>query len=430
MSALAQILQSRGTTVSGSDLTESEQTLLLRKKGIKISIGHNVRNIPKNCTRVVVNGAIEETNPELLGARKRGIEIVSREELLAEIESTFKIRIAVAGTHGKSTTTAMISAILLAAGLEPTVHNGAVMNGVGSNLVLGGPDIFLTEACEFKRAFLRLAPTIAVITNIDADHLDCYHDLNEIKDVFNQFASRAKHVIQGVPSKDGTRLSEYFCEFKNARNNTARSLAAPAVTNQFSAINIIQHKNGTHTFTFANRGKPVFDITLNVVGRHNIQNAIAAAAVGLHLKIPPKKISAALSAYSGVGRRFELLRSIKDCQIIADYAHHPNALVTTIATAHSLYKRFLIVFQPHTYTRTLALFGDFVRVLKTCECVLYKTYAAREKPIAGGTAGDLAAALEKKFLRTGAELQKFILDNHSKYDAIILTGAGDMMYHL
>lgn len=402
MSALAQILVSRGANVSGSDLTASELTRDLEKKGIRVHIGHSPKNVPKNCTRVVVNGAIENANCERTSALKRGIELITRETLLGEIESTFETRIAVAGTHGKSTTTAMIYSILRAANLDPTVHNGAIMKEAGSNLVLGGKSIFLTEACEFKRAFHSLNPTIAVITNIDADHLDCYRNLDEIKTAFAQFAARAEHVIDNE---------------------------------SYTASNIVQHKDGTHSFTLIAHGEKIVDVNMSVPGRHNIQNALAAAAVGLHLKVPPQIIAAALAAFPGIARRFEILKKMNGCQIITDYAHHPNAIITTIATARSLYPRFMIVFQPHTYTRTLALFDDFVRVLGTCPSVLYKTYAAREKPIEGGTARDISTALRKKglpaeYLHTSAELQKFLAYSSYMYDAIILTGAGDMNSHL
>lgn len=373
MSALAAIMHDRGHKISGSDLMENEQTRMLEMLGIKVHIGHCKQN-SAGADLIVVNGAISEDNPE----RSKSIPMISREQLLAEIESTYPIRIAVAGTHGKSTTTAMIAAILMEAGLDPTVHNGAMMhmkNFTKSNFVIGKGGIFLTEACEFKRSFLTLNPTIAVITNIDYDHVDCFKDLDDTKKAFDEFASGAKIVIK---------------------------------TEQCSRI------------TFP----------LQIPGAHNYENARAAAAAGRALDIPESVIRTALENFRGIDRRFQKINRINGCDIISDYAHHPTEITTTVETAKSLYNHFLIIFQPHTYTRTLTLFDDFTKILRTCDSILYKTYAARELPIIGGRAKDLAIALQVKYIATPTALQNFIQKMSNKYDAIILTGAGDMMYHL
>ena len=369
MSALAAILHTRGHTVSGSDLTANDQTRMLEGLGIKVHIGHAHGNVGP-ADFVVINGAIDESNPEL-GA---GVPLVQRERLLAEIESTYKTRIAVAGTHGKSTTTAMIYAILAEAQLDPTVHNGAVLHlhdGTKSNFVIGKGDIFLTEACEFKRSFLALKPTIAVITNIDFDHADCYKDLDAVKAAFNKFAARAETVV--------------------------RTETCPQVA-----------------------------VKLRIPGAHNLENARAAAQVGRILGVKENIIRTALENFRGIDRRFQTVSKVNSCDIISDYAHHPTEIATTIQTAQSLYKKFLLVFQPHTYTRTIALFGDFVKVLTSCNCVLFKTYAAREKPISGGRAQDLAAAAGVQCIETSTALNSFLKGSFCKYDAIILTGAGDM----
>lgn len=366
MSALAAIMLSYGHKISGSDLTANDQTRMLETLGVKIYIGHRKRN-SVGSDLIVINGAIQDKNPEL----SNKIPIITREQLLAEIESTYPIRIAVAGTHGKSTTTAMIADILIGAGLNPTVHNGAVMQPRNSNFYLGGNQIFLTEACEFKRSFLTLNPTIAVITNIDYDHVDCYKDLEDIKDAFSEFARKANTVIK---------------------------------TDKCPPINF----------------------KLRIPGAHNYENARAAAHTGRALGISEHVIQTALENFRGIDRRFQKIGE----KLIADYAHHPTEIVTTIQTAKSLYDRFLIIFQPHTYTRTLTLFDDFVKVLSTCECAFYKTYAARELPILGGRAKDIAIAIGAKYIATPAALRNYIKKMVHKYDAIILTGAGDMMYLL
>jgi len=413
MSALAAIMHARGHNISGSDIVANDQTRMLETLGIKIYIGHSKQN-SRAADIIVKNYAIADDNPELAN----DIPKLTREQLLAEIANTYPIRIAVAGTHGKSTTTAMIAAILIEADLDPTVHNGAVMQlchperneveskDLGSadstalfaakpgsfdcalqaplrmtksNFRIGKSDIFLTEACEFKRSFLTLNPTIAVITNIDYDHVDCFKDLDDVKQSFAQFAAKAKTVIR---TED--------C--------------------------------------------PPINFALSIPGAHNYDNARAAAQVGRVLGVSEQTIKTALENYKGVDRRFQILSTTHyslPTTIVSDYAHHPAELATTIQTAASLYKRFLIIFQPHTYTRTLALFDDFVRVLSTCDCVLYKTYAARELPIPGGRASDLATSLRgtkqsRPYLATPSALNAFIKKTAPEYDAIILTGAGDM----
>ena len=362
MSALAAILHARGHTISGSDLVRNEQTAMLEALGIKVYIGHRKSN-SKHADVIVINGAIWEDNSEL----SNNIPVVTREELLAEISNDYPVRIAVAGTHGKSTTTAMISDILVGAGLDPTVHNGAVMQPINSNFIIGGNQVFLTEACEFKRSFLTLCPTIAVITNIDYDHVDCFKDLDAVKISFAEFAKKA-----------GTVIRTEDC--------------------------------------------PPIDFTLQVPGAHNRENARTAAQVGRVLGVKECVIKKALENFQGVDRRFQRIGG----NVISDYAHHPVELVATIETAKSIYQKPLVIFQPHTYTRTLALFDDFVKALSSCDCVLYKTYAARELPIVGGRAKDLAAKLGVKYIATPTTLNNFIKKVSNQYDAIILAGAGDM----
>ena len=358
MSALARLAELDGARVSGSDANHPP--------------GHRCENIHSGIDLVIINGAIADDNPELLRARELGIEIMGRETLLAHIERRYTNRIAVAGSHGKSTTTAMIGQVLSFGGLNPTVHNGA-----HPNLMIGGRDYFVTEACEFKRSFLELAPTVAVITNVDFDHVDCYRDFDDIKAAFDTFGSRAQTVFWG------------------------------------SEIDSAQLMNG---------------IKLKVPGKHNIENAALAVTVGKHFGIPRDTIKAALENFTGIRRRFEKVGAINDCIIIDDYAHHPTEIAATIETAESIYgaNRFLVVFQPHTFTRTKALFHDFVHSLGRANCVLYKTFSAREKPIQGGTAHDLARALGCRYFASPEALKRYLGRVAAKYDAIIMMGAGDL----
>lgn len=398
MSALALILHKRGVQVSGSDAQENPQVRELQRRGIRVNIGHREKNLSKSHTaencRIIINGAIADSNPELSEARKRDLEIVDRATLLAEIASTYKNVIAIAGTHGKSTTTAMIGTIFKFAGTNPTIHNGATSNQSQnlSNLSLGGDEYFITEACEFKRSFLTLRPTTAVITNISPDHMDCYKDVHELNGAFDQFAQQSGKTIH------------------------ARDLVAE---------NIVEYAPSKYSFDFMD-----MKIELNVVGRHNVDNAMAAVSVALEHEIDKDTIVSALKSFGGIMRRFETLGNIEgrrwSCDIISDYAHHPNEIATTIATAERLYKKYLIIFQPHTYTRTKFLHADFVELLRNVDIVFYKTYSAREKPIKGARAKDLARHLDKPYFSTKFALRRAVRDIAEHYDAIIFTGAGDI----
>ena len=368
MNWLASYLKEAGATVTGSDLRTG---------------GHKASNLPENCDLLVINAAIDEKNPEMLAAKRRGIHVTTREELLAHIMSTFPHRIAVAGSHGKSTTTAMISHIFASAGIAATTHNGAhVVRNVGTYPYSAKQQgsVFITEACEFQRGFLKLDPTVAVITNIDADHLDCFKDLDEVKQAFAEFAAKAQTVITHPVSQEVEKL--------------------------------------------------VSKITLLVPGEHNRQNAKLAAAVAMHFGLTKREIAIGLSTFPGIKGRFQEIGKVWDCTIISDYAHHPAELAAMIQAAKGIYKKPLVVFQPHTYTRTLALFDDFVRSLSNVDCALYKTYTARGKPIPGGGANDLAKALGQKYIATIPTLRKFIDAKSTEHDVIILTGAGDIVEKL
>ncbi|MCL2413377.1 MAG: Mur ligase domain-containing protein, partial [Bacteroidales bacterium] len=349
MSAMAAILHARGHHITGSDATNSDQTKMLQDIGIMTNIPH--KKLP-SCDIVVVNAAISKSNKELRQVKSQ--KIITREQLLAEMSKSFETVIAVAGTHGKSTTVAMIHQILIEANLNPTTHNGAVMLNNNSNYHIGDNKIFLTEACEFKKSFLTLKPTIAVITNIDADHMDCYDGLKEICETFKSFANQSALVIKNqkcINSKDilGKKFSPY-------------------------------------------------PYKLQVHGIHNQQNAQAAATVGQLLGVDNKIIRRALRNFKGIERRFHKIDQIENCDIIWDYAHHPTAIRATIDIAKKVHSKFLIIFQPHTYTRTKALFNDFLCVLKDHDVIMYKTYAAREKPRQGKSAKDLAKTLNCDYI--------------------------------
>ena len=348
MGWLANYMRENGWQVTGSDLNLS---------------GHNIRNIPKGCDLVITNSAITDDNIELRYALATGIKVMAREELLNQIMQSYNHRIAVAGSHGKSTTVAMISHIFKHANIPIVTHNGARMldSDLGDSVTSG--EIFLTEACEYKKGLLKLKPTVAVITNMDTDHMECYRDFDDVKTTFEQFACSAKTVIRGE------------------------------------------------------LGEP---------GKYNESNAHLATRVAKHFGIDDKTIAGALATFPGIVGRAQYLGKVNNCAIIADYAHHPTELRAIIDATKAKYKRILIIFQPHTYTRTIKLYDDFVRVLSTVDCVLYKTFIARGKPIKGGGAIDLARSLGKKYIATIPVLKRFIEHTTPNYDAVILAGAGDM----
>jgi UDP-N-acetylmuramate--alanine ligase len=426
MSALAKILLSRGNVVSGSDLTENVQTKELRDLGCRIFIGHHADNI-SGADYVVINGAVGAGNAELAAARANNIPVIMRDKLLADISKEYREVIAVAGCHGKSTTTAMIGGIWTESGLDPTIHNGAIMNKE-SNLRLGGGEYFITEACEFKRSFLALAPTIAVVTNVDADHLDCYTDINDIKSAFAEFCGKSGIVIKNADDPNSYELT-----------GRQKTVSFGIDSGDVHCKNLRLGIDGKYSFDIVLNEKIFgklpqnFTVKLGVPGRHNVYNALCSVSAALCRGIDLRFIISAITNYRGISRRFEYLKTINNTPIILDYAHHPNEIKTTIDTANLLYTNYLLVFQPHTFTRTLALFDDFVSVLSRVKnLALYKTYAAREKPIKGGRANDLVSVLRKsnkkiKYFANTVPLQKYIENITNQYDAIILCGAGDVV---
>ena len=419
MSALAKLLYYQGKHVAGSDAVSSVNTDELSAVGIPVYIGHTAKNLQHEPVQyLVINGAIADDNPELIYAKEHGIKIIYRENLLAQIARHYQKVIAIAGCHGKSSTTAMIGSIFQQAGYHPTVHNGAQ-----DNLHLGCKEWFITEACEFRKSFLKLKPHIAVITNVDADHLDCYRDLDDIKQCFVQFAMQSDIVI------------------KNAGDVNSIALRGKKLTVTFGidcgdvhAKNLCSLPDGGYTFDIVMNPKifgttyqlPRF--TVHVPGLHNVANVMAAIACALVCRIGFGASQQAIAAYRGIARRFQHFARIGKTPVILDYAHHPREILTTLQTAQRLYGKFLLVFQPHTYTRTLALWNDFVNVLsKTPNLVIYKTYAARGKTIIGGRALDLSRHLKVKYLATTEALSEYLQQHAPEYNAIVLCGAGDVV---
>lgn len=419
MSALAKLLKKQGKQVAGSDAVASSNIQELVSLGIPVYIGHAAANLQHEPVQyLVINGAIADDNPELLAAKQNGIKIIYREILLAQIAKKYRQVIAIAGCHGKSSTTAMIGEIFKQAGLQPTVHNG-----VQNNLHIGGKQWFITEACEFRKSFLKLKPYIAVVTNVDADHLDCYHDLAEIKTCFAQFATQSDILIKNANDLNSLHLYGKKCTVTFGINS-----------GDVHTKNLRLLANGGHSFEIVINAKifgTIFQLPrfmIHVPGLHNVANALAAITCALVTHIDMKSISTSIAQYHGIARRFEHFGKIGKTPIILDYAHHPREILATIQTAQNLYGKFLLVFQPHTYTRTISLWDDFVNVLsRVPNLVLYKTFAARGKTIVGGRALDLSRHLKVKYIANPEKLSQYLHEQAPHYDAIILCGAGDVV---
>ncbi len=419
MSALAKLLFKQGKQVAGSDVVESANTRELSALGISVYIGHSANNLQHEPVHyLVINGAISDDNPELLYARQNGIKIIYRETLLAQIAHHYRQVIAIAGCHGKSSTTAMIGSIFQQARREPTVHNGAQ-----DNLQIGGKQWFITEACEFRKSFLKLKPQIAVITNVDADHLDCYKNLSEIKQYFKKFAAKSNIVIKNANDENSADLF-----------GKQRTITFGIDYGDVHAKNIQRLVSGNYEFEIV-LNPQIFGVfyqiprfVTNVPGLHNVANALAAITCALVCQIDFDSSCRAIADYRGIARRFQHFARFVKTPVILDYAHHPREILTTIQTAKNLYSKYLMIFQPHTYTRTISLWDDFVKVLSTVpNLVLYKTFAARGKTIIGGRALDLSRQLKVKYLATPQALTEYLTQHAVEYDAIILCGAGDVV---
>ncbi len=429
MSGLAEILLTEGFTISGSDRAPSELTKRLESKGAAVFYGQRAENLSADIDLVVYTAAIKDDNPELITARELGIPTLSRAELLGQMMKNYKVPVAVSGTHGKTTTTSMISQILLTAKTDPTLSIGGIYHPIGGNIRIGSSDLFVTEACEYTNSFLHFFPKIGIILNIEEDHLDFFKDLDDIRNSFRRFA-------QLLPA-DGALIING--DIKNVEEIT-KGLSCQVITYgsspkfTYSASEISYSEDGCPSFRLMQEGKPAGIFTLKVHGEHNIANALAAIALAKLLHIADETTAAGLSAFTGSDRRFEYKGQVNGVNIIDDYAHHPTEIRATLNTAAKYpHKRIWCVFQPHTYTRTKAFLDEFASALSLAdEVILADIYAAREKD----TLGISARTLQEKIHSLGhschyfpsfEEIEKFLLENCTKEDLLITMGAGDVV---
>lgn len=421
MSGIAQVLLEMGYKVSGSDLRENKNVELLRRKGAKISIGHKPENV-EDVDVVVYSSAVSEDNPEIVQAKRMGIPAISRGEMLAEL---FRIRegVAVCGSHGKTTTTSMIAHIVHDAGYDPTVIIGGVLQKFGGNARLGKDDLIISEADESDGSFLKLMPTVAVITNIDREHLGYYKDLEEIKSAFLRFANSVPFYGFCVMNADDENSKDVMKKVKRRLITFGIKESSDVMAR---SINI---EGGCYQFDLYFYEKPLERIKLSVAGRHNVYNALASAAVGLQMGISVDTIKKALETFKNAERRLEFKGYFNGALVYDDYGHHPTEIKAVISALREMYpkKRLLLVFQPHRYSRTYYLLEEFAQVLKESDvCFLTDIYSAGEENLYGVSAEVLAKLAGCNFFEDRTELFNAIRREARDTDVILFMGAGSI----
>jgi len=440
MSGIAEVMLNLGYSISGSDLQDSAVTRRLAGLGARISIGHDAANV-KGVGAIVTSTAVAGDNPEVLAARAARIPVVPRALMLAEL-MRLKRGIAVAGTHGKTTTTSLVASVLAGGGLDPTFVIGGRLNSAGANAALGQGEYIVVEADESDASFLNLLPVMAIITNIDVDHMDTYgHDVARLKSAFIEFTQRLPFYGTAVLCHDDANVREIIPFV--SRPVTTYGIDTDA---QVRARNVRAEGTAMH-FDVERQGAtgmlPALSVTLNLPGRHNVLNALATIAVATELGVPDDAIAAALKNFRGVGRRFTQLGDAPVAPqngggfftVIDDYGHHPVEMAATLAAARGAWpqRRIVLVFQPHRYTRTRDCFEDFVRVMGQADAVLLtEVYSAGEQPLVAADGRSLARALrvagkvEPVFVEDVAELPQAIRDFARDGDVVVVMGAGSI----
>lgn len=429
MSGLAEILQKEGFSVSGSDEKESALTRHLEQLGITIFHQHSAENLTNRPDLVVYTAAVKENNPEFMEAKHQQIPMLTRAQLLGQIMNNYSNSIGIAGTHGKTTTTSMISEIFLDNALDPTISVGGILDRINGNIHVGTSDYFITEACEYTNSFHSFYPKVGIILNICADHLDFFKDLEDIRNSFYRYA-------KNIPS-DGTLILNSAIEnWKTFVQGLDCSIITFGLEKDadYYAAHISYNKLGCPSYDLIIKGKKTVSITLNVLGEHNILNSLAACAAAHEMGISPEKIAEGLSSYHGTERRFQV-KGIRDgVTIVDDYAHHPDEIQVTLKAAKNYpHNQIWCVFQPHTYTRTKALLKDFALSLSSADhIILTDIYPARETDTLGISSKNLQEELEKIgkksfYFSSFEEIENFLIKNCIHDDLLITMGAGNVV---
>ena len=423
MCPLAEVLAGMGLQVQGSDMSESDTVRQLRAQGIPVAVGHSAENL-KDCALVIRTAAIHDDNPEIAGAIARGIPVYERAQAWGAIMQHYQNAVCISGTHGKTTTTSMATHIFMAAQADPTIMIGGTLPLLHSGYRVGRGDTIILESCEYCNSFLNFFPTVAVILNVEADHLDFFKDLADIEHSFHAFADLVPQRGYIISNADDPGARE-----------AVKGLSHPVFTfgiadpdADCTAHNVAFH-DGCPTFDVVIRGETYAHVELHIAGRHNILNSLAAASAAYVLGIPGSAVEEGLATFHGAGRRFERKGTFHGADVFDDYAHHPAELHALLTTAQSMgYERVICAFQPHTYTRTKALFDDFVRELQLPDVtILAEIYAAREKNDIGISSQDLAAKIPGAvYCSTLDQVADQLAELARPGDLILTVGAGDI----
>jgi len=427
MSALAEILLSRGYAVSGSDLTDSNLLTRLQDKGAKIYLGHDASHA-QGADIVIYTAAIKPDNPEMQEALRKNLPIMQRSVLLGQIMRTYPIAIGVSGSHGKTTTTSMLSMAMVDAKLDPTVLLGGELNALGGNVRIGQSPYFITEACEYVESFLHFYPYIAVILNIDRDHLDYFKDIEHIYDTFLKYAKLVPKDGYVVGCIDDPLVEKLMSEVDC--NTISYGITKKG---DFTAESVILDDRGCASFNVSCDGQVIRDFALHAPGRHNVYNALATLAAAHCMNIPINDTKDFLRQYTGTQRRFEYKGSFNGITVIDDYAHHPAEIKATLSTVQNIpHRKIRCVFQPHTYTRTIKLFDEFVTAFDGIdELIITDIYSAREKDTKEVHPSQLSHAISKTgvkslYISSFEDISEYLVKNACPDDIIMTIGAGDV----
>ncbi|MCK4502135.1 MAG: UDP-N-acetylmuramate--L-alanine ligase [Desulfuromonadales bacterium] len=426
MSGIAELLLNLGYRVSGSDLRESDTTRRLADLGGEIVIGHSAENISE-VDVVVTSTAVKEGNPEVVEALRQHVAVIPRAEMLAEL-MRMKYGIAIAGTHGKTTTTSMMSVVLHHAGIDPTAVIGGKLDAFGSNAKLGRGKFLVAEADESDGSFMHLSPTIAVVTNIDADHLDYYSGIDEIKQIFVEFINKVPFYGRAVLCLEDPNIQDILPEVKKRFITYGFNSQADFYAEE------IQHRQGRTSFTVYFQGAELGRVSFRLPGRHNVLNALSVIAVAHELEIPMPTIIGGFRNFGGLQRRFEIRDEVDNVMIVDDYGHHPAEIKATLQAAKSGWnKRVIAVFQPHRYSRVDALFADFQTAFyQADQVIITAVYAAGEEPIEGATGAALAQGIIEHghkaviYCDTLEDASDYVVKIAESGDMVITLGAGNV----
>lgn len=426
MSGLAHIALADGFKVTGSDRTKTKITDKLESEGALIYEGHSADNIG-DADLVVHTAAVKDDNPEMAEAKRRGVRLIDRAEFLGAIMKNYHHAVGVAGTHGKTTTTSMIAHALIHAGTDPTISVGGELDLIGGNIRCGKSDLFVTEACEYTNSFLKFFPTVALITNIEEDHLDFFTGIEMIRDSFRQFAMLTKGIGKVVAYGEDENI-------RLALEDTELDIITYGMdeSNDYYAKNVEYHA-GYPSFDVLRNGKKLCHISLNVPGNHNILNSLATIAVCEILGVDAKTAAEGIETFKGTHRRFEKKGFVNGAIVLDDYAHHPTEIKATLSAAKAFpHKKIICVFQPHTYSRTRTLWNNFLTAFDDVdELIITHIYAAREKfdgvTSAEKLAEEIAArGINAKYIENFSDIEKYIKETASEGDIVFTMGAGDV----